>query len=97
MMPRGSADAVKCAVKMLGRIPTTLQINRIVFFPFRSLHCGELTLGEFHYNSNLHSGLKSVARILALTFTFIYASFHRNSRSLLDMHLENLLAKGRVY
>lgn len=53
MMPRGSADAVKCAVKMLGRIPTSRLINRVFFFfphnppPFRSLHCGELTQVNF--------------------------------------------------
>lgn len=51
MMPRGSADAVKCAVKMLGRIPTTFPINRI-FFPLRSLHYGELTVNFILTTSN---------------------------------------------
>ncbi len=92
MMPRGCADVVKCAVKMLGRIPTTLSINRI-FSPQKSPLWG-VGVGEFHYNDKQRSGLKSAAKILLLTFTFIYPSFHRRVS---EWYLENWFINAHMY
>lgn len=94
MMPRGTADAVKCAVKMLGRILTTLQINRIFSPPhthtFRSPRYGELTQGNFILTTSNRAVLKTGAAILALTFP-------GNSPSLDDMRWENWLNEGRIW
>lgn len=70
---------VKCAVKMLGRIPRTLRINRT--FPLRSLHCGELTEVNFIITTSERVVYNMWHGILNLTFTFIHSSVYRSRRS----------------